>query len=191
MTTRVTMVPIAKIGKPHGLKGDVTLRPYNMHSDLIRAGLKVVVRPAGGGAEVAMEVLSARPGGPQAVVVRLDLVTNRNKAEEMVHAEVFVPRDSLPPTEDDEIYLVDTIGLPVLLASSAGGEPRLIGAVLDVFETKANDVLTVKLTRGGPDLLVPVIPEAFSEMRPETGRIVLAPLEDWAPDDLVIEGGEA
>jgi hypothetical protein len=35
-----------------------------------------------------------------------------------------------------------------------------------------------------------VIPQALDEMRPETGRIVLAPLEVWAPDDLVIEGGK-
>jgi 16S rRNA processing protein RimM len=189
-TAATTMIPIAKVGRPHGLKGELHLRPYNMQSELISAGLRAVVRAADGGAEVAVEIVSARPAGPQAVVVKLKGVADRTAAEALVHGEVFVARDTLPPADEDEVYLVDTIGLPVLLAR-AGGEPFEIGVVTSVFETGANDVLVVKLTRGGPELLVPVIPQAFDEMRPETGRIVLAPLEAWAPDDLVIEGGPA
>jgi 16S rRNA processing protein RimM len=182
------MIPIAKVGRPHGLKGELYLRPYNMQSALIRAGLKVVVRAPTTGQQVALEVVSARPASAQEIVVRLSGVVGREQAAALVHGEVLVARELFPPADDDEVYLVDTIGLPVWIVRAAGEPLVEIGRVAGVFETGANDVLAVKLSASGAELLVPVIPQAFEEMRPETGRIVLARLEDWAPEDTVIAG---
>jgi 16S rRNA processing protein RimM len=72
------------------------------------------------------------------VVAAVDGITDRNAAEALRGTELFVPRAVLPPTDDDEFYQDDLIGMEVV---DAAGAAR--GAVLAVHNFGAGDVLEI------------------------------------------------
>ena len=77
-------------------------------------------------------------------------VTDRNAAEALKGAELFVARDRLPEPEDDEVYVHDLIGLPVRLADGT-----LLGEIVDVADYGAGDLIDVKVTGRKDTVLIP------------------------------------
>ena len=87
---------------------------------------------------------------PKQLVAQLEGVTDRDMAEALRGCQVAVPRAELPPTEDDEYYWTDLIGLAVV---NQRGES--LGSVQDLMETGANDVLVVRGEHG--QCLIPFV----------------------------------
>jgi len=73
------------------------------------------------------------------VIARLDGYVDRDQAAELVGAEIGIPRDELPETEDEQYYWSDLEGLRVVHRD--GTE---LGKVAYLLETGANDVMVVK-----------------------------------------------
>ena len=85
-------------------------------------------------------------------VLRFEGVADREAAAALTHAELQVPRASLPPLAAGEIYVADLVGCAVY--DLAG---RLRGRVASSFWNGRQDVLTV-VDEGGAELLVPAVP---------------------------------
>ena len=65
------------------------------------------------------------------LVATLKGVTTRNEAERLNGLELYVAREKLPATEDDEYYHADLIGLAAVTAAanrSAASSPSIISA---------------------------------------------------------------
>jgi 16S rRNA processing protein RimM len=75
-----------------------------------------------------------------------------------------VDRSQLPPTEPDEYYAFQLLGLDVV---EEGGRP--LGTVSDVLSGVANDVLQV-----GDDVLLPMVEDCIRSVDLDAGRIVVA-----------------
>jgi 16S rRNA processing protein RimM len=75
-----------------------------------------------------------------------------------------VERDQLPPTEEDEYYAFELVGLEVVEESG-----RVLGTVKAVAPGVANDVLEV-----GDDLLLPMVEECVLEIDLDARRIRVA-----------------
>jgi 16S rRNA processing protein RimM len=82
-----------------------------------------------------------------------------------------VERDALPPTEDDEYYAFELVGLPVVEENG-----RELGSVKAVTTGVANDVL--ELDTG---VLLPMIEDCVRAVALAGGRIVVA--EGFTVDD--------
>ena len=84
------------------------------------------------------------------------------------HAErgalLEVERDDLPPTEEDEYYAFELVGLDVVEESG-----RALGTVKAVTPGVANDVLEV-----GDGVLLPMVEDCVLEIDLEARRIVVA-----------------
>ena len=80
-------------------------------------------------------------------------------------ATLAVPRETLPPLEEDEYYAFQLVGLEV---EEEGG--RVLGRVRDVLDYPANDVL--ELDSG---LALPLVEACVRKVDVEGGRIVVAP----------------
>jgi 16S rRNA processing protein RimM len=106
------------------------------------------------GAPARVEV-SKRSGGRP--VIRLDRTAPRG-------AELAVPREALPPTDEGEYYVFQLVGLPV--QDEAG---TALGRVSDVAPGVANDVL--ELDSG---LALPLVEACVREIDLERGRIVIS-----------------
>ncbi len=96
---------------------------------------------------------------------------NREQAVKLVGSQIFVRRDQLPATAEDEYYWSDLEGLEV---HTTRGE--LLGRVEKLMETGANDVLVI---RGHRQHLVPFIQGQYvTRVDLESGLIEV----DWDPE---------
>jgi 16S rRNA processing protein RimM len=144
-------VTVGKVGRPHGLTGAfVVERPSDEAARFAKgAVLHVDGEPA--------RVTESKRGGGGRVVIRLDRKVERGAA-------LQVPKADLPPTEGDDYYVFQLIGLEVV---EEGG--RTLGRVKDVANYPANDVL--ELDEG---LDLPMVGDCVREIDLEGGRIVVA-----------------
>jgi 16S rRNA processing protein RimM len=144
------LVPIGRVGKPHGLDGSFVVE--NASDDPARFAAGAEVFAAGERAEV---VASKRARGRP--VIRLDRRVERG-------AELAVPRTALPPAGDGEYYVVDLVGAEV---EEDGG--RALGRVASVEPYEANDVLALD-----SGIYLPMVEDCILEVDVAAGRIVVA-----------------
>jgi len=104
---------------------------------------------------------------PGTVIARAAEVATREEAQALRGLALYIPRDVLPATEDeDEFYLADLIGLAV---QSPAGEP--MGRVKSVQNFGAGDLLEIAPPEGASWWL-PFTREAVPEVRIAQGLVV-------------------
>ena len=96
-----------------------------------------------------IEIARVRPQKEGFIAV-LKGVTDRNAAEALRGTELLVPRERLPETEDDEVYVHDLIGLAVHLADGTR-----LGEIVDVADYGAGDLIDVKVEGRRDTVLIP------------------------------------
>jgi 16S rRNA processing protein RimM len=111
-----------------------------------------------------LTLVSVRQAGAGAIA-RFKEVADRTAAEALRGTALTVPRDALPPLEEDEYYHADLIGLAV--ATLTGDS---VGTVVAVENFGAGDVLDVEKA-DGKSFMVPMHAVAV-----EPGRLVIDPV---------------
>jgi 16S rRNA processing protein RimM len=150
-------VQIGKVGKPHGIDGAFFVEQPSADDRWWKVGSTFLA----GGTPVAVVVARRSSGRP---IIKLDRAVERG-------APIEVERDALPPTEDDEYYAFELVGLPVVEENG-----RELGSVKAVTTGVANDVL--ELDTG---VLLPMIEDCVRAVDLAGGRIVVA--EGFTVDD--------
>lgn len=164
MTDRIL---IARIGAPHGVKGEVRLFIF---ADEPEAVLDYEPLTDATGRR-SFKITTLRPA-KEHFVARLAGIDDRTAAETLTNVDLYVPRDALPETEDeDTFYHADLLGLRV---ENEAGEP--IGTVLALHDFGAGDVLEYSPTGAAPGrtLMVPFTRVAVPVVDVAGGRVVLA-----------------
>ncbi len=103
-------------------------------------------------------------------VARIAGIEDRAAAESLTNLQLFLPRDCLPKTAEDEFYLADLIGLAAVRES---GES--IGRVTNVLNFGAGDILEIAPEGGGEALLLPFAKAVVPEIDIKGGRLIIAP----------------
>ena len=150
MSSDAELVPVGRVGRPHGLAGAFLVEGASDDERRFEVGGTLHVDGV-----TARIVESYRAGNRHAL--RLDRPAARG-------AELAVRRDELPPPEPDHYYAFELVGFDVV-----EGE-RLLGRVRNVLPGAANDNL--ELDTG---VLVPLVEDAVSEIDVERGRIAVVP----------------
>ncbi len=109
------------------------------------------------------------------VVACSEDIPDRNAAESLKGARIFVPRSSFPTPEDGEYYWVDLIGLQVV-----NREGVLLGEVRDLLATGPQTVLVLQAQEDGKsvDRMIPFV-SAFVDKVDTAARCITV---DWQPD---------
>lgn len=157
-----TLVALGVVVRPHGVRGELRIHRFNPDSDLLLGLDEVVLRRSDGTGARVVTIRSSRPSH-EAVLLVLEGVDDRDAAEALRGLELCIPRDQLPPTEEDEYYLVDLLGLGVF-----DGEKR-IGTVDRLFEYPSCDCVRVVGDDGVREL--PLLPQYVARVDLEAGRI--------------------
>ena len=157
-------VCVAQIGAPHGVRGEVRLRVFTEEPKaLTRYG---PLETEDGSQRFEIEAL--RPG-KQHFVARLRGIADRTAAERLNNVALYVPRDRLPPPEDDEtFYHADLIGL-----SAYDRQGAMIGTVLAVHNFGAGDVLEIQPQSGGAPVMLAFTAATVPSVDIAGGRIVI------------------
>ena len=163
-------VVVGRIGKPHGIRGEVTLDLRSDEPDRRFADGAVLRVEAPRGSAFAHRTLTvARTRWHQTtLLVTFDELTDRNTAETargvVLHADVD-PTET--PEDPDEYYDHQLVGLAV-----HDVDGTLLGEVSGVVHG-AQDLLAVKAV-DGRDTLVPFVSALVPEVDVAGGRVVVA-----------------
>lgn len=160
---------VGRIHGAFGVRGEVKLESLTEPEGNLLRYQPWTLRDAQG-RERTVAGARARPGG-KGLIGALPGVEDRDAAEALRGAELFVPRSALPPPRDGEFYWIDLEGLRV-----ANLEGVDFGTVASVFSNGANDVLVV---RGDRERMIPWLrPDYVRTLDFDDGRIVV----DWDAD---------
>jgi len=158
---------VAQIGAAHGIGGEVRL--WSFTEDPLAVTAYGPLESEDGTQHFEIEAL--RPAKDH-FVARLTGVDDRAAAEKLTHTKLYVPRDRLPPVEDDETYYhADLIGLA---AVTPDGAP--LGTVTAILNFGAGDLVEIRPEGGGEPLMVPFTDTSVPEIDIAAGRMVVVPL---------------
>jgi len=130
------LVDLGRLGRPHGLRGEMLLHLHNPASPLATPGREVWLTGPGGPPRLA-RLSEVRPAGRQ-IRVRLQGIETPETARPLVGLSVNVPRAALPAAGEGEWYVHDLVGCSVF---DADGAP--LGRCTAMFPTGSNEVLVV------------------------------------------------
>lgn len=159
----------------HGVRGTVRIKSFTADPAAIAA--YGAVSDESGTRRFAVDVLGQARG---AVLARLSGVADRDAAEALRGLRLYVPRDALPKTNEDEFYHADLIGLPVETKEGA-----LLGSVRAVHNFGAGDILELR-AGDGREFFLPFSDAIVPSVDLAAGRIVADP-----PASLLEERGQA
>ncbi len=107
------------------------------------------------------------------VLVKLQNVKDRNQAESLIGTSVYAPQSRRAPLADDEFFVEDLIGLPVI--GEGGSEYGKIKAVLD---QPANDVYETDM-----GVLVPAVKAFIKQVDIAGGKVVVFDIPGLRPEE--------
>lgn len=163
------LLRVCRIGRAHGLKGEVNVYSYTDDpEDRYAVGSRLVTRAKDGSAGRGFTVVSARRF-KQRWILRFSGVADRTSAEALSGVELFCESSPKDGGENDDIYLEDLVGLRAQLKD---GTP--LGKVTDAIDSPGQTLLEVTEPHGSVSL-VPYVEEIVPDMDLEAGVVVLNP----------------
>jgi 16S rRNA processing protein RimM len=173
-------VPLATVARPHGVRGEVRLALFNRDSDLLLDLDEVLVRFADGESQ-EVSVDGARRT-PDAILMKLHSVDDRDRADELRGATVCARRGDFPELEPGEFYACDVEGAEVVLDAGDGGAGgdgavRRVGQVRALKTYPTVNVLLVDAGDGGRALEVPLVDSVVRSVDLERAVVTLSSLD--------------
>lgn len=173
MDRRFTSSPYIAVGRisgPFGVKGELKVEVLTDFPQRFEPGSRLFL------IEEPVTVSSARISGLDRLIVQLDEIRSRTRAETIPRgATLDIREEDVIPLPDGAYYRFQLIGLPVIMETD--GES--IGTVEDIIETGVNDVLVVR-AEGRPETLIPNTDEVVT-INLEESLIRVKPIEGLIP----------
>ncbi|WP_262105032.1 ribosome maturation factor RimM [Arthrobacter sp. Marseille-P9274] len=156
-------VQVARIGKPHGIRGEVTVQVLtDAPEERFTPGARLVVEPERLG---PLTVRSAR-WNKEILLLGFDEVGDRNGAEELRGVKLFV--DSDDHEDEDAWYEHELVGLKALVGDEE------VGRVTGLNTLPAQDQLVIEAANG-EEILVPFVEQIVPEVDVDQGFVRLTP----------------
>ena len=155
-------VCVARIGAAHGVRGAVKLWTFTEDPLAVRAYGPLVTKDGARQFEVT-QVREAKDH----LVATLKGIATREEAERLNGVELYVARERLPATSEDEYYHADLIGLA---AVTAANEP--LGRVIAIHNFGAGDIIEIA-PPSGATMLLPFTHAVVPSVDLKGGRVVV------------------
>ncbi len=155
---------VARLGAAHGVRGEMRL--WSFTADPAAVADYGPFETADGR---VIEIEALRPAR-DFFVARLKGVADRDAAERLRNAELFVPRARLPAPQDaDEYYHADLVGLAVVDAAG-----KVLGRVVALHNFGAGDIVEVRRAEANDTVMLPFTQDVVPQIDVAGGRIVVA-----------------
>lgn len=167
-------VTLGKVGAVYGIKGWLKIHSFTDDQEAILDYFPWSLKL--GNKIQSVEITDWRKHN-NGLVVKVAGIDDRDVAQKLVGAEIFVSEDALSDLPEGEFYWRDLIGMSVV--TDKGYD---LGQVSDIMETGANDVLVVKANLkdgfGKKERLIPyLIDQVILSVSTENKQICV----DWDP----------
>jgi 16S rRNA processing protein RimM len=172
--TAPAQVCVARIGAAHGVRGAVKLWTFTEDPFAVKRYGPLSTKD---GAR-QFEIASAREGNGH-LVAQLKGITTRDEAERLNGLELYVTREKLPATDEDEYYHADLIGLAAVTTAE-----ETLGRVIAIHNFGAGDILEIAPPQGAT-MLLPFTNAVVPTVDIAGGRVLIElpqEVEDDGPD---------
>ena len=164
---------IGRLGAPHGVRGWLHVKSYTSPPSNLLDYAPWYVRAAHGAVDwQVVDVIQVRPHG-DSFVAHLKGLQDRSEAERWRGREIAVATSEFPPSGQEEVYWHQLVGCQVF------NDSGLLGEVVELIETGANDVLVVRRTGRKDDLLVPFADPYIKALDVALKQLRVQWEEDW------------
>lgn len=158
------LLQVGAITSTHGIRGEVKVFPTTDDVNRFKK-LKEVVLDTG------KEQLTLQIEGvkffKQFVILKFKGIDNINDIEKYKGKSLFVTRENAVKLKKDEYFIADMIGSTV-----EDEEGKVLGTLIDVMQTGANDVYIVE-DENGKELLFPAIKQCVLKVDIEEKKILV------------------
>jgi len=165
-------VLLAAVIGAQGLKGAVKVKTFTADPDAL--GAYGVLHDASGR---RYEIAAFRAAKPGEAVIAFKGIADRDAAQALKGTELFVAREALPQTGEDEFYHADLIGLEAF-----DSEGRLVGTISAIHNFGAGDVIAIARGSfdgsGDDEVLLAFTRETVPAIDVKNGRVTIAIPED-------------
>jgi len=168
----LSQICVARIGAAHGVRGAVKLWTFTEDPLAVTRYGQLMTKD---GAR-QFEVTHVREAKGH-LVATLKGIATREEAERLNGVELYVARERLPDTSEDEYYHADLIGLA---AVNAAGEP--LGRVIAIHNFGAGDIIEVAPSDGAT-MLLPFTNAVVPTVDLAAGRVVIVLPDEIDGDD--------
>ncbi|MFW6142671.1 MAG: ribosome maturation factor RimM [Desulfovermiculus sp.] len=149
-------VPVGKVIKAHGLKGELCISSYAdspfLFHNLARVYLKFKGRYPKKHGILDLRITT------KGVLLSLESISGRDKAEQWLGAEVWVRNRDVPEIEKEAMRCLELLGMAVYLKNC-----RYLGSIASVNNQTGQEVWTI-WTPDDLEVLLPAVPEFVLEM---------------------------
>jgi 16S rRNA processing protein RimM len=104
------------------------------------------------------------------MLVKLNEFFDRDQVRALTGLTWYEMRDSFPSLRDDEVYLVDLIGMEAVLENDES-----IGPIIDILDYGPYETFLIR--KKGRDVLVPNVDEFVLRIDMEAKQVVIRPIE--------------
>jgi 16S rRNA processing protein RimM len=158
------LVPVGRIVKTHGVKGEVKLIPYFEPPELYERFQALHVKlESGQTTELRVQGVRCQK---HFLILKLKDCESIDDAGKLLGREAEIPSRQLPTLPEDAFYWHDLKGLTVYDQTG-----KLLGRIEEIFPTGGNDVLVVR--RGDEELLLPAIADVVTEVDLREGKMTV------------------
>ena len=156
------LVCVARIGAAHGVRGAVKLWTFTEDPFAVKRYGPLLSKDG----KRQFEVATAREARDH-LVATFKGVTTRDEAERLNGIELYVAREKLPATDEDEYYHTDLIGLAAVTTDGAA-----LGRVLAIHNFGAGDIIEIAPPKGAT-MLLPFTNAVVPTVDLAEGRVVI------------------
>ena len=169
---KTLQICVARIGAPHGVRGAVKLWTFTEDPLAVTDYGPLKTKDSGR----TLEIDTVREANGH-LVATFKGIASREDAERLNGVELYIPRDVLPETADDEYYHADLIGLAAVDAAGAA-----IGKVLAIHNFGAGDIIEIAPLEGNT-LLLPFTNAVVPTVDLKAGHVVIEMPEEIIGED--------
>lgn len=158
----------------HGVKGEVKVHPYTQNPEDLTAYGPLFNQS--GSKEFQLRIKRIQN---DAVIATISGCNDRNAAEPLRGTKLYIPRDALPETDEDEFYHEDLLNLKVIRQNGT-----LVGTIKAIHNFGAGDVLEVTLSGSGKTEMIPFTKAVIPDINLAEGFVTMTP-----PEELIAKEG--
>ena len=159
---------IGKIVGLHGIRGSLRAVSYAETPDIFEADLSFLIVDTRG--ETHTHTIDWVKPHKRGLLMSFHDVQDRDTAETLLQAEIYMKKADLPILEEDAYYWFELEGLSVM-----NTDGKYLGRIESIFSTGSNDVYVVKKEDQGTasELLIPALASVVRSVDLDRGSMMV------------------
>lgn len=163
---------IARIKRPHGVRGEVTAQSFTFDDSRFSKLKRVRVQGKSDSHTCTLEKVRTSSNG---LIIKFLEINDRDAAEALKGYEILIDESERLPLQDNEAYIDELLGMKAIDEKS--GEE--IGTVTDLLELPTGNIITITLSGAQERLIHRNSPE-FVRIERSRSQIIVNLLEEYS-----------